>query len=896
VNPDRLTPPHFAERLLRRFVPDNVVGHSILGDAREEYFDHLQSGSRLSASIWYWRHVAAMAYRYAGGGSMEDSRTENQTGTWRVRLGVLLDDVRIAARMLIRKPGFTLAAVITLGLGIGANTTIFSLVHGVLLKSLPYPNAEQLVSVYRIDPDVTGRNPSPNRLANLYAVPYEVFGDWCEMSSSLADCGAYFTTSMTLTGGDIPERVRGAMATSGVFNALAVPPVLGRAFVSSDDEVGAQAVAVLSHGLWVRRFGADPAVLGQSLTLNGISYEVIGVMPPHFGFPDEGVDAWVTFEDERRTSPVRRSGYLQVLARLKPGYSLEAAQLDVDQVAMRIGEVHPEEVEHGIGLFPRKTLEVAEVRSGLVLLFGAVGLVLLIACANIANLLLVRATERRRELGIRMALGAERGRLVVQFLSESFLLSLAGGATGCLIAVLGLTPFKSAFPGGLPRADLITVDYGMLLIAAVLSVITGLLIGILPAYRAIRTPIVNVLGDGSRGSAGGLQRSRTQAALVVSEVALAFVLLVGAGLFVRSLSRLTAVECGFDAQNLLTMGISLPARYRESDEASLGFFENFRQRLKSIPGVQSVGGANQMPFVGGWSTPPVVVETSDGFVEDVVHRTVMDSEYFSTMGVPIVAGRGFDSGDRDGSTLVAVVSEAMVKRYWPNENPLGRRVGGVGANGDTVWVQVVGVVGDVRYRLNMDPMPSIHLPLAQWPHWYQWIILRTAIEPSVITPSVQETLAALDPEIPIQVLNLEERINNSSAVASPRFRIFVLSCLAGLAALLALVGIYGVLAYSVHQCSREIGVQLALGARNNTVLRKYIVRGLAMTSVGLVTGIALALGASRVMSSLLFEISPTDPVTLGAVCLLVGLAALGASFLPAYRATRIDPVEVLRQE
>jgi predicted permease len=819
-----------------------------------------------------------------------------QDGNWLVRIGTLYDDARIATRMLLRKPGFVLAAVLTLGLGIGANTTIFSLVYWVLIKPLPYPDAGQLVSVYRIDPDVTGRDPSPSRLANLYSVPYEVYGDWAEMSSSFESFGAYFTTSFTLTGGDRAERLSGAMVTSEVFSSLGIAAIIGRTFQARDDDVGMPDLAILSHGLWQSRYGSDPTVIGQQVVLSGYSYEVVGVMPPRFGFPDGGVQIWTTFEDRRKTSPVRSSGYLQVIARLKDGVSIQRAQLDVDAVARRIGELHPEEVEHGIGLFPRKTLEVANVRSGLVLLLGAVGLVLLIACANIANLLLVRATERRRELGVRMALGADRGRLLVQFLTESALLSLAGGIAGCVMAVSSLTPFKAAFPGGLPRADLIAVDYRLLVFAALLSVLTGLLTGVLPALRAMQTPIVNVLQDGGRGSAGGRRRNRTQAVLVISEVALAFVLLVGAGLFIRSLSRLTAVNYGFDADNLLTVGVSLPSRYRESDEASLAFFEEFTERLRAIPGVSGVGGANQMPFVGGWSTPPIIVETNDGLMEDVVHRTIMDPEYFSTMNVPIVAGRGFNSGDRDGSTLVAVVSDAMVSRFWPNESPLGRRVGGVGADGDTVWVQVVGVAADVRYRLNMEPMPSIHLPLAQWPHWYQWIILRTAIEPSVITPSVQETLAALDPEIPIQVLQLEERINNSNAVANPRFRIMILSCLAGLAALLAFVGIYGVLAYTVQQRSQEIGVQLALGANTGDVLKRFLVRGLQMTGVGLTVGVALSVGASRVISSLLFETSPTDPVTLVAVALLVATAALGASYLPALRATRVDPVEVLRRD
>lgn len=889
-------PPRAAERLLRSVVPHGVVGQSILGDAREEFQEQLESGSLLSASIWYWRHVMGMVYRHVTDRSNATSPALHQEGGWRVRLGSFFDDARVAARALLKKPGFTLAAVITLGLGIGANTTIFSLVYWTLLKPLPYPNAEQLVSIYRIDPDVTGRDPSPRSIADLWAVPYEVYGDWAEMSSSFAHSGAYFTTSLTLTGGDRAERLSGTMATSGMFASLGIAPMLGRTFQESDDEVGAPALAVLSHGLWQSRYGSDPTVLGRQIDLSGISYQVVGVMPPEFGFPGQSVQVWVTFEDGRKTSPVRNGGYLQVIARLNRGVSLEAAQADVDRVALRIGELHPEESEHGIGLFPRKLLEVAGVKAGLVLLLGAVAIVLLIACANIASLLLVRATERKRELGIRIALGAGRGRLVAQHLTESALLSIVGGAAGCALAVATLGPLKAAFPGGLPRSDAIAVDYRLMLFAGSLTLLTGLLTGVLPAIRAIHTPIVAVLREGSRGSVGGRQQNRTQTTLVVTEIALAFVLLAGAGLFIRSLSRLTSVDYGFDAKNLLVMGVSLPSQYRESHEASLGFFEELNERLQAIPGINKVGSMNQMPFVGGWSTPPMIVETSDGMLGVNVHTVAGSPDYFDAMGMPVVSGRGLTADDRQGDMLVTVVNEAMVRRFWPDENPVGRRIGTSDAAGDSVWVTVVGVVSDVRYRLNMNPIPTCHLPISQWPSWYQWFVLRSAIDAEVVSRPVREALATIDPDIPVRVLQLEERIENSTAVASPRFGMFVFSCLSGLAALLAFVGIYGVLAYTVQQRAHEIGIRMALGAGAKTVLRSYLARGLVMTGIGLTIGLVLALGVSRVMSSLLFETSPTDPVTLVAVSILVAVAAAGASYFPARRATKVSPVEVLRQE
>jgi hypothetical protein len=552
----------FYYRLLVRFFPSRFR-REFGRDMEQFYADRLRearSGGRSGAMLSSWSHAAldsartgmrerAAALRgYAtthGAQRLKPrppSGPRERRGGWRSLPASVFSDTRHSVRLLARKPGFALASIVTLGLGIGASTMMLSVVDTVLLKPLPYPDSGQLVGVFRIDPEVTGPNPSAMNLSNLYAVPYDVFEDWRDMSPVLESAGAYFATSRTLTGADRAERLSGAMVTSGVFTALGIPAALGRTFIAADDEVGAPSLVVLSHGLWQDQFGADPTVLGQQLSLSGVQYTVVGVMPQEFRFPFARTQLWMTFSDQRKTSPVRNSGYLQVIARVRSGVGLEQAQREVDAVARRIGEIHPAEVEHGIGLFPHKDLVVGSTGLGLLILLGAVGLVLLIACANIANLLLVRATERRRELGIRQALGAGRYRLVAQHLNESVVLSLAGGLAGLIIAIAARGPFINSVPGGVPRAGEIATDYRVFAIAAGISVVTGLLAGVLPALRAGRAAVVDVLQDGGRGFVGGRRRNRTNAALVVSEIALAFVLLAVAGLLVKSFSRLTSVE------------------------------------------------------------------------------------------------------------------------------------------------------------------------------------------------------------------------------------------------------------------------------------------------------------------------------------------------------------------
>ncbi len=803
-------------------------------------------------------------------------------------------DVRQAFRLLIRKPGLTLAAVISLGLGIGANTAIFSLVNTVLLKPLPYPDAHQLVEAFRIDEAVTGLNPTADRVSSLWAVPYEVHEDWMEMGPVFESGGGYAGTRMTLQDGKESSALVGVLMTSGAFQALGILPELGRTFLPEDDEVGAPPVAVLGYGLWQSQFGGDLGILGTQVHLDETGYTVTGVMPQGFAFPSDSYRFWISFSDEQKTSPVRNGGYLKVVARLSPGVSLENARREMDAVSARIGEFHPEEAEHRVGLFSQKAMIVGDSGTGLLVLLGAVILVLLIACTNIAGLFLVRATERRREIGVRRALGAGGKRLVFQQMTESLLLSLLGGAAGWGLAVVGLEPVLSLMPNELPRLGEMRVDAGLLYGAIGFAVLTGILTGVLPALRAASTPITSVLQEGGRGLAGGRSRNLTQTSLVVSQIALAFVLLSGAGLVIRSMTGLLAVEPGFDTENLALANVSFPVGAETWDDASV-YFRDLEDRIRALPGVVDVGSADQMPFSGGWSAPPVTLETTEGEWDGILHLPTVTPSYFATMEIPLLAGRGLSLDDTPDSEPVVVVSEALAADMAPGGSPLGLRVR-LNAPGDSIWRTVVGVVGDVRYRLDFSAMSMAYVPFAQAPSFMDNWVIRTTADPMALAPAFQQMREELDAEGTSSYRALSGIIEGSTAMVAARFAVILLGSLAGLAALLATFGVYGVLAYLVQLRSREIGIQLALGAERREVVKTVLGRGLFMAGLGLGAGIFLALGLGRVMESQLFGVEPWDPATLGAAGVLLVGATFAASYLPARRAARFNPVDILKGE
>jgi len=682
--------------------------------------------------------------------------------------------------------------------------------------------------------------------------------------------------------------------TSGAFRSLGIQPELGRAFQPEEDAVGATPVAVLSYGLWQGRFGGAPGVLGRQVQLDGVSYTVTGVMPRDFAFPDDDYALWVSFTDAQKASSTRNAGYLKVVARLAPGITIEQARREMAQVGRRIGEAHPEEAEQSVGLFPLKEAVVGDAGTGLLVLLGAVVLVLLIACTNIAGLFLVRATERRREIGVRMALGAGGRRLVFQQLSESFLLSLLGGAVGWGLAVIGLNPILSLMPGELPRLHELRVDRGLILAALCCAVLTGLLTGLLPALRAAGTSVTSVLQEGGRSLAGGRARNRTQTILVTSQIALAFVLLTGAGLFIRTMAKLLAVDPGFRTEHIALANVSFPAEARDLNEAQL-YFRTLEERLRAVPGVVDVGAADQMPFAGGMSSPPVSVETTEGVWEGILHFPTVTPGYFTTMGIPVLVGRGLSVDDDADSEPVVVVSQALAERMAPDGSPLGLRIR-LNAPGADQWRTVVGVVGNVKFGLSWDPMPQAYVPAAQAPDFLDTWVIRTVGNPLEVAAPFQQIREELDPQGTSLVRDFRAEVYGSRAVVAARFSMVLLGGLAALAGSLAVLGIYGVLAYLVQLRSREIGIQLALGAEQRSVLGTVLRRGLILAGVGLGAGIFLALGLGRFMESQLFGVEAWDPPTLAGAGLLLLGSILLASYLPARRASRVDPVQALQGE
>jgi putative ABC transport system permease protein len=784
----------------------------------------------------------------------------------------LTQDLRYTLRSFKRKPTFFSVVLLLFALGIGANTVIYSVVDGVVLRPLPYVESRRLVTVSQ-------------------TFSYPEYEDWLDMNSVFDAVGIYRVTRYTAIGGDQPELITGTAVTYGVFAALRAAPILGRTFLPEDDVVGGPRLVVLSHGLWQRRFGSYSTVLGRTMLLDEEPYVIIGVMPPRFQFPDDG-EMWTTFSDERRQG-ARNWSFARAIARLKPGVSIEWAQRDMEMVAARLSDAIPPNSQYGMYTFrvvPYKEAVVGNVRPALLLLLGAVGSVLLISCVNIANLLLVRTSGRRRELAVRASIGAARWRLMRQLLTESLVLSLIGGALGVIVAIVSIEPFVTLLPSGTPRLGEISVDLRVLTVAAGVSVLTGALVGLLPSITAVRTPLVGLLQGSSRASTGGRHRNRTQSTLLVFEVALTVVLLVGAGLLTKSFMHLTSVDRGFDQGGVVTMRLNLRgARYSSMDQVEEAY-RHLRTRLQAIPGVTTVAAATSGPFMVPWNSY-VTVETRAGHLEARVHMNEVSSSYFQAMGIPLIAGRIFTSDELAAGAAVAVVSESMARTYWPNEQAVGRRFK-VGLGENSPWLTVVGVAGDVRRRLETEPYPTVYRKLTLRE---RFILLETAIPPTSVMAAAREAVNSVDPDLPIIEMNtLGQRISRS--VAGPRVRFLLVSSLAGVATALSMVGIFGVLAFAVEHRTNEIGIRMALGAAYGDVIRSVVNRGLALVGIGIAIGIAVSLVSVRALESFLFEVDPLDPATLLAVTVMLGLAAMAASYLPARRAAKVNPVEALRRE
>jgi predicted permease len=883
-----------SETALKLLTPSTYRNDQV-GDLREAYHARQARTGRREARRWYrlqvLKSILPNLRLHAGHLRTPPGRASEP---WFSGGTAPLQDVRQLVRSIKRKPLFYSVIVLTYSLGIGAAAVVFSVVDGVLLRPLPFPDSERLVRVYQTNPGLlASNNPSRQEQWNRILLSFPEFNDWLDAGTPFEAVGIYTGADYIVTGGDRPERVSGIRATEGVFSALGVPAMLGRVFIPSDDEMGARGAVVLGHGLWERRYGADSTVVGGTLVLDGLPYRIVGVMPPGFSFPDDS-ELWTTFTDSYRNRP-RFAQFANAVAKLPPGISLGQAQQAMDLLVRQVNEANsspsaPQQA-YGVRLLSLKADVVGNVRPAILLILAAVALVLLVACANNVTLLLLRNLERGRELAVRAALGAGRWRLLRTMMAESVALSVLGGLLGWLLAWLSLEPFLALLPADTPRLSEVGLDARIIGFGVTLSVLAGLSVGSLPAFASARTAPGEALGASSPRTVGASKRARTQRVLVVAEVALSFVLLVGAGVLTRSFLRLTSVDLGFRAEDLVTLRLDLRGpRYPNREEVNTTY-RILEEELASLPGVTAVAGTGTGPFFGQWKTQ-ALGESGAGGIRALVGINEVTPTYHNVMEIPLVAGRYFSTDDQSREPPVAIVSDKMAEALWPNEPAIGRRVKLDGVGEEAPWYTVVGVVRDVRRRMEADPFPTAYR-IVDYEERLLWI--RTAITPASVMASIRESIHNIDPNLPVLELNtLEQRINSS--VALPRVRLVLLCSLAGLAAALALIGIFSVLASAVAQRTNELGVRRALGAERGDVVFDVLQQGAFLSVLGLAIGLAVFLVASRALGGILFHVQPLDPGTLILVTGLLMTATLGASYLPARRAAVVDPVEALRRE
>ncbi|HYN85040.1 MAG TPA: ABC transporter permease [Pyrinomonadaceae bacterium] len=806
----------------------------------------------------------------------------------------LWQDLRYGFRGLMAKPGPTLVAVLTLALGIGANTAIFSVVNSVLLRPLPFRDSERLVRVGGVNLK-TGNGPGTLSPPDFY--------DWRERTQSFESLAAYDGWSPSLTGAGDPERLTAGRVSADFFNVLGVDAQLGRAFVRQEEQRGNHRVVVLSDGLWRRRFNADREIVGRDVTLSGESYTVVGVTPADFELPQltgvsfEPPELWTPFAPDLSQWGRSSRSVDAAIGRLKPGVSLEQAQAELAAVAQELRQQYPDEnTNAGAGLVSLHEQLVGEVRTSLLAFVAAVGFVLLIACANVANLLLARAAARRKEMAIRTALGASRWRIVRQLLTESLLLSACGAAVGFLLALWAKDLLVALGSDALPHLGRTALDARVLLFTLGVTILTGLVFGLAPALSASRPDLNEALKEGGGKGVTGGARGRLRGLLVVSEVALSLVLLISAGLLVKSFMRLREVDPGFDSRGVLTMNVFLPgARYGE-DAQQAAFFDRAVEELRARAGVEAVGVTSNLPISGNYDRVGFYVEDRPAASrEDVpdLERYIVNDDYFRAMSIPLREGRGFGAQDGADAPPVALVNEAAAKKFWPGESAVGRRVR---TDPESPWRTVVGVVGDVRhYGLETAANMQFYVPYRQVPTQVMTFALRAKDNPAALASSAREAVWAVDKDQPVyNVATMEELVAKS--VAQRRFTLLLLGLFACVAVFLASVGIYGVMSYTVAQRTHEIGVRMALGAQPRDVLRLVVGKGLALALAGVGVGLVGALLLTRAIASLLYGVSATDVTVFAGVPVLLALVALAATYVPARRATKVDPMVALRYE
>ena len=806
-------------------------------------------------------------------------------------IGDLAQDLHYGLRMLVKNPSFTIVAVLALALGIGANSAIFSVVNTVLLRPLPYKNPGRLVMLWEEATHLgfPKNTPSP---AN--------FIDWRAQNTVFEAMAAMVERSFNLTGVGEPERFDGRRVSANLFDLLGVQPQLGRAFRAEEDKPGSR-VVILSNGLWQHRFGGDPRVIGQAVSLNGESYTVIGVMPGSFQFPTRRDQLWVPLAFDAKEAASRGNHFLEVIARMKPGVTLQQAQAEMSTIAARLAQQYPEEnLRVGSVVTALQEQVVGDIKPALLVLLGAVGFVLLIACANVANLLLARAAARQKEIALRLALGAGRSRLTRQFLTESVLLAVIGGAVGLLLSIAGLRVLKTFIPDTISQAQAISIDAKVLVFTGLVALVTGIIFGLAPAMQVSHLDINDTLKEGGRDAAGGTRGNRIRALLVIGEIAVSFVLLMGAGLLINSFMHLRNLHPGFRANHLLTMKIPLSEVKYPDKERRSPFYAEVLRRVQALPGVQSAAVAGNLPLTYDGDSMPIGIEgRTDPPPDqrpDVILR-VVGPGYFSTMGIPLVRGRDFSEQDKADSARVVIVSEKTARHFWPGENPIGKRLKPGSTNRNIPWIEIIGVVKDVRQNdFVSEPKMQMYMPYQQLNSFApNALVVRTNVEPLSLAGAVRNAIWAVDKDQPVSNLRSMDEIV-SEAVARQRFSMLLLGIFAALAMVLAAVGIYGVMSYSIAQRTREIGLRIALGAQKSDVLKMILRQGLRFVAAGLAIGLAASFVLTRVMASLLFGISATDPATFVSISLVLIAVALLASYIPAVRAMKIDPMLALRYQ
>ena len=809
-------------------------------------------------------------------------------------MDTLFKDISYGWRGLAKHPGFTAIVVITLALGIGASTAIFSVVNSVMLRRLPYPTADRIVAIQELNADgeqrqVTGPN----------------FLDWRAQNTVFEHLAAIKKTSVNLTLADQAERIDLAQTSANFFDVFGIRPQLGRLFVAGDEEAGHAPVVVLSDSLWRRRFGADPGVVGQQVSLDGANYTAIGIAPAGFQYPNK-TEAWLpplklapevgpTIEPTQR----RGMGYLYAIALLKPGVSVTQAASEMETITARLRQQYPESNNRRFNrVVALQDHLVGKSETMLKLLFGAVLFVLLIACANVANLLLANATARSKEMAIRAALGASRIRVMRQLLTESLMLALAGGVLGLVLSSYGVKAIITLLPPDFPRLNEIGMDWRVFAFTLGASLLTGLLFGFAPALHLSRTDVQDAMKETSRGSAGGARHTRLRHALIVTEVALSVVLLAGAGLLFRSFLRLQAVEPGFTPQQVLTARLSPAGPQFQTDDELIRFYDQVLERTRAIPGVQSAGMINVLPLTSG---PTVAFQIEGRPIVSVDKLAPTDfrnvtPDYFRTMNIPVLKGRAFTAQDDSNAPPRLMINQALAQRDFPNEDPVGKRVTFGTPSGETVWFEIIGVTANVRsLELREEAPPELYFTSKQSLFENMAVVVRSTVEPESIAPALRQAVAEVDRTVPISQVKTMEHIVSES-VTQPRFNLFLLGMFSGLALLLSVAGIYGVTAYTVTQRTHELGIRIALGAQVGDVLRMILGQGMAVIAAGIAIGLIAAFALMRLLNSLLFGVTATDPFTFIGITVVLIVAGLLACYIPARRATKVDPLTALRYE